>query len=468
MTRCDRDENGRTPTDQDGDRHSLAKDGTGASSRFWNFVCTTILALLVAAAPMFGNQAYAQDSHSFSFVAYGDSRSMMYLPYKKADTAKIQGLVSQLFALILGEKIALELVKKDVKLTFDPETEMLTDIEMPLYSKSEVARLSFRDGWVIEASVEDTKLAPGKHFTMYRNFGADWVANGVVRELTEGDAKFVINAGDVVWWGYQGKTLKDSPYWQRMNDMLLSRLPAPDSALTEAGLNGRYFPAIGNHEVWDDPSIEGVLSATPYLKDLGVSADNMIYTYDFNGVRFITLWTGKADRHAASAWDATAPVYQKQIAQLKAWLDEAKAKGIKNVFVTFHNPVFNRSSFKPIPPDQNPHAVFASYADDFKELVVFNGHVHTTELYDVDGVKYFVLGGGGAEQDSILPGRQNLSSVPADYPRDLYWNGKNLEEDYNYVVVDVMPGEDSKFTLKRFRPTSATPFEEVPLFTDSK
>ncbi|OSP53597.1 hypothetical protein BV911_17170 [Pseudoruegeria sp. SK021] len=392
----------------------------------------------------------------------------MYLPYKKADTAKIQSLVAQLFALILGEKIALDVVKKDVKLTFDPETEMLTDIEMPLYTKSEVARLSFRDGWPIEASVEDTKLAPGKHFTIYRNFGADWVSNGVVREVTDGDAKFVINAGDVVWWGYQGKTLEDSPYWQRMNDMLLSRLPAPDSELTEAGLNGRYFPAIGNHEVWDDPSIEGVLSATPYLKDMGVSADNMIYTYDFNWVRFITLWTGKADRHAASAWDATAPVYEKQLEQLKVWLDDAKAKDIKNVFVTFHNPVFNRSSFKPIPPKHNPHATFASYADDFEELVVFNGHVHTTEMYDVDGVKYFVLGSGGSEQDSILPGRQNLSSVPADYPKDLYWNGATLEEDYNYIVVDVTPGEESKFTVKRFRPTSATPFEEVELFTDSK
>ena len=52
----------------------------------------------------------------------------------------------------------------------------------------------------------------------------------------------------------------------------------------------------------------------------------------------------------------------------------------------------------------------------------------------------------------ILPGRQNLSSVPANYPKDLYWNGETLEEDY--VVVDVTPGEDSKFTLKRFRPNS--------------
>ena len=43
-----------------------------------------------------------------------------------------------------------------------------------------------------------------------------------------------------------------------------------------------------------------------------------------------------------------------------------------------------------------------------------------------------------------------------------------LAAGYNYIVVDVTPGKDSKFTLKRFRPNSATPFEEVQLFADSK
>src|ERR1700752_3359108 len=75
-----------------------------------------------------------------------------------------------------------------------------------------------------------------------------------------------------------------------------------------------------------------------------------------------------------------------------------------------------------IPEPQNPHNVIASYAKDL-ELVVFNGHVHTTELYDVDGVKYLLLGGGGAEQDPILPGRTAIK-VPAGYPADLYWKGQ--------------------------------------------
>ena len=61
-------------------------------------------------------------------------------------------------------------------------------------------------------------------------------------------------------------------------------------------------------------------------------------------------------------------------------------------------------------PDPRRHQstpFIASYAKDF-EIIVFNGHVHTTEMYEVDGVKYLMLGGGGAEQDPILPGRTSI------------------------------------------------------------
>ena len=106
--------------------------------------------------------------------------------------------------------------------------------------------------------------------------------------------------------------------------------------------------------------------------------------------------------------------------------------------------------------------MIAAYAKDM-EVIVFNGHVHTTELFDVDGVKYLLLGGGGAEQDPILPGRTSIK-LPANYPPDLYWKGEPPKEEYNYVLVDVKPGQNTKFTLNRFRPWSAEPFATVELF----
>jgi hypothetical protein len=152
--------------------------------------------------------------------------------------------------------------------------------------------------------------------------------------------------------------------------------------------------------------------------------------------------------------------------ELKQWLDEAKAAGTKKVFIAFHAPTFCRAGMGPIPEAQNPHKIFASYAKDL-DIVVFNGHVHTTELYEVDGVKYLVLGGGGAEQDPILPGRTSFK-VPEGYPQDLYWKGQPPKEEYNYLLVDVQPGKPTKFTLNRFRPWSAQPFATVDLFGSSK
>ena len=82
----------------------------------------------------------------------------------------------------------------------------------------------------------------------------------------------------------------------------------------------------------------------------------------------------------------------------------------------------------------------------------------------MDGVKYFVMGGGGAEQGPILPGRTQLTKLPADYPADLYWKGEPPREDYNYLHVEVRPGQSTKFTINRFRPQSAEPYGTVELF----
>jgi len=420
------------------------------------------LPLRIAAA----QQPSPGDSLAFSFAVYGDARTMMYLPYKSEQREEATKLMVEMFALVMPEKVAEEVVRKGVKLTYDPTSGELVQIVMPFESKSEVTTLTVDKGWITEASVEDVKLLPGVRRTMFRLQGGDWVAREVVNAVGSGRATFVLNTGDIVWWGKQGRTVFDSPYWKRVNETVLSRLPGPDASLRAAGLDGRWFPTVGNHEVWGDPKIEGVLSAVPYLKQLGVSANRLVYKFDYNGVRFIFLWTGEYDYRAPTAWDAKRPTYEEQMRELRQWLDEAKSAGTRKVFLTFHNPAFARSGMGSIPESQNPHKVIAPYANDL-EIVVFNGHVHTTELYEVDGVKYLLLGGGGAEQDPILPGRTTIK-VPPNYPPDLYWNGQPPKEDYNYLIVDVAPGQKTKFTLNRFRPWAATPFESVELFAETQ
>jgi hypothetical protein len=427
-------------------------------------VLLSTLALLPALAPQIATAQRTRPAagSAFSFAVYGDSRSMMYLPYKSDQREEAIKLMVDMFDLVFPERVAEEVVRKYVKLIYDPATDELVQIVMPFETKSEVTTLTVDKGWVTEASVEDVKLLPGVRRTMFRLQGGEWVAREVVKDVQSGRARFILNTGDMVWWGKQGRSISDSPYWKLVYEDVLKQLPAPDKQMRAAGLPGRVFPAVGNHEVWDDSDVEGLLSAFPYLKQFGISDKRLIYKLDFSGVRFIFLWTGKYDYRSPSSWDATQPAYDAQMIELKKWLDEAKTAGTRKVFIAFHAPAFCRSGMGPIPEPQNPHEIIASYAKDL-DIVVFNGHVHTTELYEVDGVKYLLLGGGGAEQDPILPGRTSIK-VDADYPPDLYWKGQPPKEEYNYLLVDVKPGQKTKFTLNRFRPWSAQPFESEELF----
>ena len=91
------------------------------------------------------------------------------------------------------------------------------------------------------------------------------------------------------------------------------------------------------------------MKAFPYLKQFGVSDKGLIYKFDFNGARFIFLWTGKYDYRSPLSWDADLPQYEAQMQQFKTWLDEVKAAGTRKVFITFHAPTFCRSGMGPIP-----------------------------------------------------------------------------------------------------------------------
>jgi len=399
----------------------------------------------------------------FTFDVYGDSRSMMYLPYRPSQEAETRKLMVDMFDLVLPEKYAEGLVDKYVKLIYDPTTHELVQIVMPFETRSEVTTLTLDKGWVTSASVEDVKLLPGVRRTMFRLEGGQWVTREVVRDIKAGNARFLLNTGDMVWWGRQGGKPSENPYWTLVDKEVLAQLPPPDDEMTKANMDGRVFPAVGNHEVWADSDVEGLLAAFPYLRKLGVSEKHLIYKFDFRGARFIFLWTGAYDYRHPSGWEATQPAYDAQMVQLKKWLDEAKSSGIRRVFVSFHAPVFSRAGMGPIPESQNPHKTLASYAKDL-DIVVFNGHVHTTELFQVDGIKYFVLGGGGAEQDPILPGRTTIKNLPAGYPKDLYWKGEPPREDYNYLHVQVTPGQPTKFTIVRFRPQSSEPYAAVAVF----
>src|SRR5215471_18622650 len=234
----------------------------------------SVLFAFIALVPLVAERAAAAEespaakksASGFSFAVYGDSRSMMYLPYNLNQKEEATNAMVDMFELVLPEKVAAGVVKKDVKLIYDPDTKELAQVIMPFITRSEVTYMTLDKGWVTEAAVEDVKLLPGVRRTMFRLHGGEWVARGVVNDVKSGRAKFVLNTGDMVWWGKQAGKPSENPYWRLVYEDVLNQLPAPDEQMRTAGLPGRIFPAVGNHEVWDDSDVQGLLQAFPYLK----------------------------------------------------------------------------------------------------------------------------------------------------------------------------------------------------------
>src|SRR5260221_11156350 len=87
------------------------------------FLSLALLVVLpIKAEALKGLAPETEKSKAFSFAVHGGSRSMLYIPYKEGQEEKIDKLLVDVFALVLPEKVAEEVVKRDVKLTFDPVT----------------------------------------------------------------------------------------------------------------------------------------------------------------------------------------------------------------------------------------------------------------------------------------------------------------------------------------------------------
>jgi len=124
----------------------------------------------------------------FSFAAYGDARTMIYVPYNQDHDAEARHLLAGMFNLVMPQKAAEDLVAKSIQMRYDPVTHELTAIIEPYMSSSEVAHLRVDKGWVTEAAVEDTKLNPGVWIPFYRMVALDWVAREVVKSVQSGRA----------------------------------------------------------------------------------------------------------------------------------------------------------------------------------------------------------------------------------------------------------------------------------------
>jgi len=384
---------------------------------------------------------------TYSFVVFGDSRIPGYAPYNREHKENLDKIVSKINKYTSKDS-------PEYKVVFNPYTSLLERLEIPGATQDASRVITYgRDGW---PNVFMDKKGDHSRVSLLAS-GQEWVYNNVVRELQEGAADpqegptFCLHTGDIVYFGFQGKSGQSSPYWRNFNKRFLSRLPDGGPG----DLSARFFPVLGNHETWGDKDIIGFRDMFPYLSKHGFSLDNRVYTFDYKNARFIFLDSGIMNPKAPADWYNSTPGYEEQMKMLTHWLEEAIENNKEHVFLSLHYPIFCRSGFGPLPQEHNPHSLLKTYADKI-DITVFTGHVHATEAYKVDGIRYFVAGGGGGEQN------MSPKKMSDDYPEDLYWQGKPRQLDYNYLVVRV-DGQNVNIIVKRFRPNEFKPFSQVDI-----
>jgi hypothetical protein len=191
----------------------------------------------------------------------------------------------------------------------------------------------------------------------------------------------------------------------------------------------RVYPTIGNHEGLPDPAkgIANYFAAYPQIEK------HNYYSVQLGNVYLITL---DSSTFMGGAWPQHRWL-QAQLAHIPSSADF--------VFFLFHAPLVSdlQTAFMLGIPDPSAlslrHELEASAGKSRARFVVFNGHIHNYERFDVNGIMHVISGGGGARPYPIfIRGDQDLYQA-GTYPNFNYLvitlQGKHAEAKM-YRVVD--------------------------------
>jgi acid phosphatase type 7 len=220
-----------------------------------------------------------------------------------------------------------------------------------------------------------------------------WLAQKVAEEKPD----ILLLTGDMPFHG------SDPADWRIYNE--------ETAAWTQQRL--RIYPTIGNHERLPDPQsgLENYFAAYPQIDH------HAWYSVQLGNIYLITLDTSSL---LDPGWEQRIWL-EAQLAHLPASADF--------VFFLFHVPLVSdlQTAFVLGIPDTAMldlrHELEASAARSHAKFVIFNGHIHNYERFDMNGIMHVISGGGGAHPYPIfIRGDQDL------YHARTYPN-------FNYVVI---------------------------------
>ncbi len=196
----------------------------------------------------------------------------------------------------------------------------------------------------------------------------------------------------------------------------------------------RIYPAIGNHEVIlsRDLGLANYFRAYPQIDDCGW------YSVRLGNIYLITLDTSN---FLNPGWPQ------------RKWLDNQLAHlpgSVDFVFFLFHIPLLADLQTAFIAGIPGPgsvdlrHELEAYAAKSHAKFVVFNGHIHNYERFEMNGITHVITGGGGARPYPVF--------IRGD--QDLYH--AHTFPNFNYVLI-TLEGKHAAAKMYRVANPYSTP-----------
>jgi 3',5'-cyclic AMP phosphodiesterase CpdA len=186
----------------------------------------------------------------------------------------------------------------------------------------------------------------------------------LIQSINRVDPDFIINVGDLIL-GYNTDTPGLAERQWDAYEKATSRLNAPN------------YPVAGNHDIWDE------FSAGVYSR----RCCDLHYSFDRGGCHFSAL--------CSEVPGETGAIGPEQL----AWLDKdlAGAQDAKHRFVFLHRPLWSRNGRYSEETIEKWMAEVHPLLKKHNVGTVFAGHDHFYEFERIDGIRYIITGGGGAE-----------------------------------------------------------------------
>lgn len=203
----------------------------------------------------------------------------------------------------------------------------------------------------------------------------------VADKIAEDNPEFVINSGDLV---EKGDWLPDwNSYFNEISN------------LTKKSV---YYPLLGNHERNNSYYYQAF-----YLPKGSGDYNKRWYYFDYGKLRFIFL-----DSNAVG----TKQLEKAQLTWLEGILKSAENK---TILVFYHHPFWNNCKDYSYGMESHLEELWRPLFEKYGVKAVFNGHVHSYERHEKNGIIYVITGGGGAPLEVESREKAEPTTVKIDY-----------------------------------------------------